>query len=90
MDPSYVRADPARIAAGAITGVGFIGAGVVLENRVFDPKPYISRIYPGAFRDWSLTGRRIIFGSDRDLLIILSLALLRHSEPKTPSVSLAT
>lgn len=33
-DPSYVRADPARIAAGAITGVGFIGAGVILKTGV--------------------------------------------------------
>lgn len=30
-DPSYVRADPGRIAAGAITGVGFIGAGVIVK-----------------------------------------------------------
>lgn len=31
MDPSYIRIDPARIAAGAITGVGFLGAGVILK-----------------------------------------------------------
>lgn len=31
-DPSYVRADPGRIAAGAITGVGFIGAGVIIKT----------------------------------------------------------
>ena len=30
-DPAYVRIDPGRIAAGAITGVGFLGAGVVLK-----------------------------------------------------------
>ncbi len=30
-DPAYVRADPGRIAAGAITGVGFIGAGVIVK-----------------------------------------------------------
>jgi putative Mg2+ transporter-C (MgtC) family protein len=30
-DPSYVRVDPGRIAAGAITGVGFIGAGVIVK-----------------------------------------------------------
>src|SRR3990172_10496382 len=30
-DPSYVRADPGRIAAGAITGIGFIGAGVIVK-----------------------------------------------------------
>lgn len=31
MDPSYVRVDPGRIAAGAITGIGFIGAGVIIK-----------------------------------------------------------
>ena len=31
IDPSYVRIDPGRIAAGALAGVGFIGAGVVLK-----------------------------------------------------------
>jgi len=30
-DPSYVRVDPGRIAAGAITGVGFLGAGVIVK-----------------------------------------------------------
>ncbi|MCE5195445.1 MAG: MgtC/SapB family protein [Nitrospiraceae bacterium] len=32
MNPSYVRVDPGRIAAGAITGVGFLGAGVILKT----------------------------------------------------------
>lgn len=32
MDPSYVRVDPGRIAQGAITGVGFLGAGVILKT----------------------------------------------------------
>jgi putative Mg2+ transporter-C (MgtC) family protein len=31
IDPAYVRIDPGRIAAGALAGVGFIGAGVVLK-----------------------------------------------------------
>jgi putative Mg2+ transporter-C (MgtC) family protein len=31
-EPAFLRADPGRIAAGAITGVGFIGAGVVLRS----------------------------------------------------------
>jgi putative Mg2+ transporter-C (MgtC) family protein len=30
-DNSYMRIDPNRIAAGAITGVGFLGAGVILK-----------------------------------------------------------
>jgi putative Mg2+ transporter-C (MgtC) family protein len=31
-DPSYVRVDPARLAAGAVTGVGFLGAGVIIKT----------------------------------------------------------
>jgi|Deesub1362A_J573_1020465.scaffolds.fasta_scaffold00486_10 putative Mg2+ transporter-C (MgtC) family protein len=31
VEPSFIRIDPARIAAGAITGVGFLGAGVILK-----------------------------------------------------------
>ncbi len=30
-DTSYVRVDPGRIAAGAITGIGFLGAGVIIK-----------------------------------------------------------
>lgn len=33
-DPAYVRVDPGRIAAGAITGIGFIGAGVIVKAGV--------------------------------------------------------
>ena len=33
-DPAHIRIDPTRIAAGAITGVGFIGAGVILRMGV--------------------------------------------------------
>lgn len=34
MDTSYIRVDPARLAAGAITGVGFLGAGVIIKTGV--------------------------------------------------------
>jgi len=33
IDPSVIKVDPSRIAAGAITGVGFLGAGVIIKNR---------------------------------------------------------
>lgn len=32
MNPQYMRIDPTRIAAGAMTGVGFLGAGVILKS----------------------------------------------------------
>lgn len=31
INPEYIRLDPGRIAAGAITGIGFIGAGVIIK-----------------------------------------------------------
>lgn len=30
--PDYIRIDPSRIAAGAITGIGFLGAGVIIRT----------------------------------------------------------
>ncbi len=32
INPDFIRIDPARIAAGAITGVGFLGAGVIIKS----------------------------------------------------------
>ncbi|MDF1592644.1 MAG: MgtC/SapB family protein [Desulfobacterales bacterium] len=32
IDPSFIRIDPGRIAAGAITGIGFLGAGVIIKT----------------------------------------------------------
>lgn len=32
--PDYLRMDPARLAAGAITGIGFLGAGVIIKSGV--------------------------------------------------------
>jgi len=32
VNPQYARIDPTRIAAGAMTGVGFLGAGVILKT----------------------------------------------------------
>lgn len=34
MNPAYVRVDPGRIAAGAITGIGFLGAGAILKMGI--------------------------------------------------------
>ncbi len=31
-NPNYIRIDPSRIAAGAITGIGFLGAGVIIKT----------------------------------------------------------
>ena len=32
MNPQFARIDPTRIAAGAMTGIGFLGAGVILKT----------------------------------------------------------
>ncbi len=31
-NPDYIRIDPSRVAAGAITGIGFLGAGVIIKT----------------------------------------------------------
>jgi len=33
LDPDIVRLDPGRIVAGAVTGIGFLGAGVIIKTR---------------------------------------------------------
>ncbi len=32
IDPGFIRLDPARLAAGAMTGIGFLGAGVIVKS----------------------------------------------------------
>lgn len=32
VNPDFIRIDPARIAAGAITGIGFLGAGAIIKS----------------------------------------------------------
>ena len=40
-------ADPARIAAQVVSGISFLGAGVIFQKRQLHPRPYHRRRYEG-------------------------------------------
>jgi hypothetical protein len=48
IDPSYIRIDPGRIAAGALAGVGFIGCSI--KSGSVDTRSYHRCVYLGSVR----------------------------------------
>lgn len=88
MDPSYVRADPGRIAAGAITGVGFIGAGVVLKTGFsIQGLTTAACIWVVSAIGLSLGSGLYLAGIVTFIVTILSLTLLRFAERKMPKLT---
>ena len=88
MDPGYVRADPGRIAAGAITGVGFLGAGVILKTGIT-----IQGLTTAACI-WVVSAIGLAIGSGlylpgivTSLITIITLLVLRNVERKMPKLS---
>ncbi|MBI4822716.1 MAG: MgtC/SapB family protein [Nitrospirae bacterium] len=88
IDPSYIRIDPARIAQGAITGVGFIGAGVILKTGIT-----IQGLTTAACI-WMVSAIGIAIGSGLYLAGIASTAItyfsllaLRTVEKKMPRIT---
>jgi putative Mg2+ transporter-C (MgtC) family protein len=88
VDPSYVRIDPGRIAAGALAGVGFIGAGVVLKSGLS-----IQGLTTAACI-WVVSAIGLAIGSGLYLagavtfaITIFSLASLRVVERKLPKLT---
>jgi putative Mg2+ transporter-C (MgtC) family protein len=88
IDPSYIRIDPGRIAAGALAGVGFIGAGVVLKAGLS-----IQGLTTAACI-WVVSAIGLAIGSGLYLagtvtfaITIFSLALLRIVERKMPKLT---
>ena len=88
IDPSYVRVDPGRIAAGALAGVGFIGAGVVLKAGLS-----IQGLTTAACI-WVVSAIGLAVGSGLYLagavtfaITIFSLSFLRILERKMPKLS---
>jgi len=87
LDPAYVRVDPARIAAGAITGVGFLGAGVIIKSG-----PSVLGLTTAACL-WMVSTLGLALGGGLYLLSIagfivtyFSLLLVRKLEGKSPSL----
>ena len=88
IDPSYIRIDPGRIAAGALAGVGFIGAGVVLKAGLS-----IQGLTTAACI-WVVSAIGLAIGSGLYLasavtfgITIFSLASLRSVERSMPKLS---
>jgi putative Mg2+ transporter-C (MgtC) family protein len=88
IDSSYVRIDPGRIAAGALAGVGFIGAGVVLKTG------FTIQGLTTAACIWVVSAMGLAIGSGlylagivTFLITILTLSLLRIAERNMPKLS---
>lgn len=86
-DPAYMRIDPGRIAAGAITGVGFLGAGVVLKTGVT-----VQGLTTAACI-WMVSAIGLALGSGLHLaattafgLTLFALLVLRTVERKMPAL----
>jgi putative Mg2+ transporter-C (MgtC) family protein len=84
-DASRFRPDPARLAAGGLTGIGFLGAGVIVRSR------YTVYGLTTAAGIWTVAVIGLTLGSrNYDLAVVLyvlamvSLGLLRYVEPVLP------
>ena len=88
IDPSYVRIDPGRIAAGALAGVGFIGAGVVLKAGLsIQGLTTAACIWVVSAIGLAIGSGLYLAGSVTFVITIFSLALLRIVEKKMPKLA---
>lgn len=87
-DPSYVRADPGRIAAGAITGVGFIGAGVIVKMG-FNVQGLTTAacVWIVSVIGLSIGSGLYVAGTTGFVITYVALWLLRMVEDKMPGLS---
>lgn len=79
------QADPARLAAGGLTGIGFLGAGVIIRNRsdVFGLTTAAS-IWTMAVIGLALGARHYILACTLYVIALAALWLLRYLEPILP------
>ena len=80
-----LRADPARLAAGGLTGIGFLGAGVIIRTRsdVFGLTTAAS-IWTMAVIGLALGARHYILACTLYGIALAVLWLLRYLEPILP------
>ena len=88
---SMLRIDPSRVAAQIVTGVGFLGAGVILKEGAS------VRGLTTAASLWTVSGLGMAFGmgffslgSIATVLVLISLNLLKKLEPVIPKVRFLT
>ncbi len=87
-DPSYVRVDPGRIAAGALAGVGFIGAGVVLKAGLsIQGLTTAACIWVLSAIGLAVGGGLYLAGAVTFIITIFSLSFLRILERKMPRLT---
>jgi putative Mg2+ transporter-C (MgtC) family protein len=88
IDPSYIRVDPGRIAAGALAGVGFIGAGVVLKAGLsIQGLTTAACIWVVSAIGLAIGSGLYLAGTATFLITIFTLALLRIAETKMPKLT---
>jgi putative Mg2+ transporter-C (MgtC) family protein len=88
IDPSYIRVDPGRIAAGALAGVGFIGAGVVLKAGLsIQGLTTAACIWVVSAIGLAIGSGLYLAGTVTFLITIFTLALLRIVETKMPKLT---
>jgi putative Mg2+ transporter-C (MgtC) family protein len=86
-EPAFLRADPGRIAAGAITGVGFIGAGVVLKTGAsIQGLTTAACIWIVAAIGLAIGEGLYLAGIATTALTMFTLTLLRKVEAKMPKL----
>ena len=87
-DPSYIRIDPARLAAGAITGVGFLGAGVIVKSGLnVQGLTTAACLWIVSAIGLSIGSGLYVAGLASFVITYLSLWLLRRIEDKMPRLS---
>jgi putative Mg2+ transporter-C (MgtC) family protein len=87
-DPSYIRIDPARLAAGAITGVGFLGAGVIVKSGLnVQGLTTAACLWIVSAIGLSIGSGLYVAGLASFVITYLSLWLLRRVEDKMPRLS---
>jgi putative Mg2+ transporter-C (MgtC) family protein len=88
IDPSYIRIDPGRIAAGALAGVGFLGAGVVLKAGLsIQGLTTAACIWVVSAIGLAIGSGLYLAGAVTFVITIFSLASLRIVERKMPKLT---
>lgn len=87
-DADYIRFDPTRIAAGAMTGIGFLGAGVILKTGfAIQGLTTAACIWIVAAIGLSIGAGQYIAGITGFIITFFSLWFLRIVEGRIPQVS---
>lgn len=85
---AIMMADPGRIAAGAITGIGFLGAGVILKTGItIQGLTTAACIWVVAAIGLAIGGGIYLPAIVTSIITVVTLVLLRNIEGKMPKLS---